>query len=259
MLPRRRMASSHVIYTSGLFVLTAAFALIAIVILVLRFSERTEVLKVAVGPADGDDAKLIAAIGRHLERDRARTRFVIIPANDPAESAKALESGHADLAVIRSDVAVPPNGATIIILHNDAVTLATPPASKTTKVTDLRTKQVGVFPPTAENAALLDAILGEYDIAPETVQHVMLREDDLSTAAAQKRVDAILAVGPFRSPYVEHAALAFATRDRAPTVIPIDGAEGMAARNPFVGLHDCVDDRNQRPELRPLRFLGSRT
>jgi TRAP-type uncharacterized transport system substrate-binding protein len=139
---------------------------IAIVILVLRFSERTEVLKVAVGPADGDDAKLIAAIGRHLERDRARTRFVIISANDPAESAKALESGHADLAVIRSDVAVPPNGATIIILHNDAVTLATPPASKTTKVTDLRTKQVGVFPPTAENAALLDAILGEYDIAP---------------------------------------------------------------------------------------------
>ena len=33
MLPRRRMAFSHVIYTSGVFFLTVAFALIAVVAL----------------------------------------------------------------------------------------------------------------------------------------------------------------------------------------------------------------------------------
>ena len=51
MLSRRRMAFSHVIYTSGFFFLTIAFALIAIIAVTLRFSERTQVLKVAVGPA----------------------------------------------------------------------------------------------------------------------------------------------------------------------------------------------------------------
>jgi Aldo/keto reductase family len=45
------------------------------------------------GPADGDNAKLIGAIARHLERNGARIRFVIVPVDDLAQSAKALEQG----------------------------------------------------------------------------------------------------------------------------------------------------------------------
>jgi hypothetical protein len=37
-LSRRRIAFSHVIYTSGFFFLTVAFALIAVVALTLRFA-----------------------------------------------------------------------------------------------------------------------------------------------------------------------------------------------------------------------------
>jgi hypothetical protein len=62
MLSRRRMAFSHVIYTSGFFFLTIAFALIAVVALTLRFAGGPQVLKVAVGPADGDNAKLIGRL-----------------------------------------------------------------------------------------------------------------------------------------------------------------------------------------------------
>jgi hypothetical protein len=101
-LPRRRMAFSNVIYTSGVFFLTVAFALIAVVALTLRFAGGPRVLKVAVGPADGDNAKLIEAIARHLERDDGRIRFVVLPVDDLAQSAKALEQGRADLAVIRT-------------------------------------------------------------------------------------------------------------------------------------------------------------
>src|ERR1700720_3131324 len=115
MLPRRRMAFSNVIYTSGVFFLTVAFALIAVVALTLRFAGGPRVLKVAVGPADGDNAKLIEAIARHLERDGGRIRFVVLPVDDLAQSAKALEQGRADLAVIRSDIAIPQNGASVII------------------------------------------------------------------------------------------------------------------------------------------------
>ena len=64
-LSRRRIAFSHVIYTSGFFFLTVAFALIAVVALTLRFAGGPQVLKVAVGPADGDNAKLIGAIARN--------------------------------------------------------------------------------------------------------------------------------------------------------------------------------------------------
>jgi hypothetical protein len=110
MLPRRRMAFSHVIYTSGFFFLTIAFALTTIVALTLRFAGEPQVLKVTVGPPDGDNAKLIGAIARHLERDGGRIRFVVNTVDDLAQSAKALEQGRADLAVIRSDIAIPQNG-----------------------------------------------------------------------------------------------------------------------------------------------------
>jgi len=169
MLSRRRMAFSHVIYTSGFFFLTIAFALIAIVAVTLRFSERTQVLKVAVGPADSDNAKLIEAIACHLEHDGGRIRFVILPVDDLAQSATALEQGRADLAVIRSDIAIPQNGATVVILHNDIAVLAAPAGSTITKAAALLKKRVGLFPATASNATLLDAILAAYNIDPETI------------------------------------------------------------------------------------------
>ena len=50
-------------------------------------------LKVAVGPADADNAKLIGAIARHLKRDRGRIRFVVLPVDDLEQSAKAFGQG----------------------------------------------------------------------------------------------------------------------------------------------------------------------
>jgi TRAP-type uncharacterized transport system substrate-binding protein len=124
--------------------------------------------------------------------------FVVLPVDDLAQSSKALEQGCADLAVIRSDIAVPQNGATVVILHNDVAVLAAPAGSTIIKVTDLFKKRVGLLSATTANAALLDAILAEYEIAPETVHHIMLSGDDLAAIVSQKGVDAILAVGPLR-------------------------------------------------------------
>ena len=241
MLPRRRMAFSNVIYTSGVFFLTVAFALIAVVALTLRFAGGPRVLKVAVGPADGDNAKLIEAIARHLVRDGGRIRFVVLPVDDLAQSAKALEQGRADLAVIRSDIAIPQNGASVIILHNDIAVLAAPAGSTIVKVTNLFKKRVGIFPAATANAALLDAILAEYEIAPKTVEHIMLSGDNLATIVSQKGVDAILTVGPLRGRSIEIATAALASRSRAPVLIPVDAAEGMAARGPEYQLNSVPD------------------
>jgi TRAP-type uncharacterized transport system substrate-binding protein len=207
MLPRRRMGSSHVIYTSGFVFLTLSFALIGIIALTLRFATGPQVLRVAVGPEDDVNAKLITAIARDLKHDGSGIRFVIIPVDDLKQSAQALAQGLCDLAVIRSDVSIPPNGETIVILHNDVALLTALPGSKITKVRDLINKRVGLFPATKPNAALLDAILSKYEIAPETVQHIILPADDLPAMMSQKRKDALFSVGPLRgSPLAESDA-----------------------------------------------------
>ena len=108
MLLRRSMAFSHVIYASIFPALAAALALVAVVILLLRFAEAPHVLKVAVGPADGADAQLMAAFAKRLDDNHAALRISVQIVAGPAEAAKALQNGDADLAVVRSDGAVPP-------------------------------------------------------------------------------------------------------------------------------------------------------
>jgi hypothetical protein len=49
---------------------------------------------------------------------------------------------------------------------------------------------------------------------------------------SQKGVDAILTVGPLRGRSIEITTAALASRNRAPVLIPVDAAEGMAARGP---------------------------
>jgi TRAP transporter TAXI family solute receptor len=230
MMMRRSMASSHVIYTLVFPILAVALALVAIAILSLRFWEPQCTLTVAVGPKGGADAELIAAAARRLDHDRAAVRLAIRTVDGPAEAAKALQSGDADLAVIRTDVAIPGNGATVGILHSDVAVLAAARGSAVTKPAGLSGKRAGIIPASADNAALFDAVLAEYEIAASTVQHVMLAADELPRAVADKKIDALFAVGPMRGPSVDKEIAALMSGKRDPVLIPIDAAEGMAAR-----------------------------
>jgi hypothetical protein len=133
MLPRRWMAFSSVMHSSGYFALTTAFALIVIIAITMRFAGGPHILKVAVAQTDGADARLIAAMVRQLEREGSDLRFAIVSADDPAASAQALESGRADLAVIRTDIAIPSNGAMVAILHRDLAALLAPKTPQSRK------------------------------------------------------------------------------------------------------------------------------
>ena len=104
MLLRRSMAFSHVVYASVFPILAAVLALVAIVILMLRFVDTPRTLKVAVGPQGGADALLIGAFARRLAHDRTALQLTVNTVAGAAEAAKALQNGDADLAVVRSDL-----------------------------------------------------------------------------------------------------------------------------------------------------------
>ncbi len=229
---RRSMAFAHVVYSLAFPLLAGTLALLAVVILSLRYEEMPKTLKVAVGPPGGVDALLIEALARRLKRDRSGIRLAIQDLAGPAESARALEDGAVDLAVIRSDVAIPSNGATVAILHNDIVALAAPRASNIARVGELGGKRVGVFPGTPANVAILHALLAEYEVAPAEVQLVMLSDEELPHVLSDKRVDAIFAVGAMRGPFILKAVAALISHNHDPVLIPMEAAEGMAARSP---------------------------
>src|SRR5688500_6591487 len=73
-------------------------------------------LTVAVGPRDGVEARVIEAYAAALADGNRDIRLRIVPFDDVRGSAEALQQNKVDLAVVRPDVFLPRNGATVAIL-----------------------------------------------------------------------------------------------------------------------------------------------
>src|SRR5258707_7820605 len=104
--PRRsrvRMMLHHTL------LLTIAICLLAAGLVGAAFyvATRPATLKFAVGPLNGEDAKLVQAVHRHFSSDRANIQLRLVNTAGAAESAQAIDDKKADLAVGRQDIAMP--------------------------------------------------------------------------------------------------------------------------------------------------------
>lgn len=229
-----------------------------------RYSVQPTELKIAVGPPNSDDARIIQAFAAQLARDRLNTRLNVTVLPGPMEASNALEKGQADLAVVRRDVALPKNGQAIAILRKNVVAFIVPSApepakgakgkaaAKTKPVEKIEQfigRRVGIIGRSPRNLDLLKAILRQYNISPDKI--VMLGSDDLGKPNAPDKVsvvqfdpnnvgqvirdsnaDVIMSVGPVGST-ITADAIAAATRGKEPpTFLAIGAAEAIAERNP---------------------------
>src|SRR3974390_1358770 len=65
----------------------------------LYFDSLPTTLRIAVGPATGDDPRLVQAMAAQFDRDRAAIRLRPILKDNPVAAAAAIDSGDADIAV----------------------------------------------------------------------------------------------------------------------------------------------------------------
>jgi TRAP-type uncharacterized transport system substrate-binding protein len=100
--------------------------------------------RVAVGPEGGEDQRIFAALNPILAMESSLIRLVAVPTSDPHATARALDAGEVDLAVIRPDLAVPANGRTIAILRQEPILLMVPANGTVEKVADLKGKAIGL-------------------------------------------------------------------------------------------------------------------
>jgi TRAP-type uncharacterized transport system substrate-binding protein len=226
-----------------LIAIAGCLATAAIVALAGYFYERPTSLKVAV-TRDTDDFRLMTAIAHVFGKERESIRFKVDPVNDAAASAAALEDGQADLAVVRSDIAVPPSGQTLVILHRNAAVLMVPAGSPITRITDLRGHKIGIVrgPSSGSgNLHLLETVLAQYDIGPDMIEPVNLRGFEVFTAVEQKLVDAVMIVGIPGEARLNDAVSAVAQAGKgAPVFLPVQEAKAIAQRTPRLESMDVV-------------------
>ena len=82
------------------------------------FAMRPVSLRIAVGPANSDDIKVVQTLAQafgHQATNQIRLRPV--PTEGAVASAQALADGKADLAIIRGDLDVPKNAQAVATLR----------------------------------------------------------------------------------------------------------------------------------------------
>jgi TRAP-type uncharacterized transport system substrate-binding protein len=213
-------------------------------------------LRIAVGPPNGEDAHLVQAIAQQLNRDRAGTRLKPVLKENATDSAAAVDSHDAELAVIRRDRGYPREGLAIAVLRENVAVVIVPaagslaavgggtanagkrttrtrtPPKKIEKIEQIAGHTVGVIGHSSGNAELFATVLKQYEIPADKVKVVPLDPDDVKGALRATPVDVIFGAGPVTSAYFADAIAASGKGDEKPKLLEIDAAAAIAKRLP---------------------------
>lgn len=89
----------------------------------LYFALRPVTLRIAVGPAGGDDHKLIQAVAQAFAAEGSKIRLSLITTDGTIESIALLGAAKTDLAVARGDLEMSGNAGPVAILRRNVVVL----------------------------------------------------------------------------------------------------------------------------------------
>lgn len=222
-----------------LITLAGILALIGLAAGGYYFAMRPVTLKIAVGPANSDDVKVVQALTQAFAQSHAQVRLRPVQTDGAVASAQALADDKVDLAIVRGDLDVPKNAQAVATLRKNVVVLWVPPAkgrakkgSKVTKIAQLAGHRIGVVGRTEANVKLLKVILQQYGVDSAKVEIVQFPAHEAAEAIRNQKADAYLAAGPVNSKITADAINA-STRDGGTvTFLAIDSADAIAQNHP---------------------------
>ncbi|HMI13389.1 MAG TPA: ABC transporter substrate-binding protein, partial [Bradyrhizobium sp.] len=206
------------------------------------FEMRPVILRIAVGPANSDDIKVVQALTQAFTHAHSHVRLRPMQTDGATASAQALADGKADLAIIRGDLEVPKNAQAVATLRKNVAVLWVPPSAKgkgkkagpkITKIQQLSGRRIGVVGRTEANINLLKVILQQYGVDPTKVEMVQFPANEAAESIRNQKADAYLAAGPINSKITADAITASTREGGTPTFLAIDSAEAIAQNHPM--------------------------
>ena len=221
--------------------LAAVLAIVGMLAGAYYFEMRPVTLKIAVGPANSDDVKVVQALTQAFAQNHAYVKLRPVQTDSVTASADALAQSKVDLAIIRGDLDVPRNAQAVAVLRKNVAVMWAPPPVRTkgrksggkiTKISQLAGRKVGVIGRTEANVNLLKVILQQYGIDPSKVEVVQFPANEAAEAIRNQKADAYLAVGPVNSKITAEAIAASVKEGGEVTFLPIDSSEAIAQNHP---------------------------
>jgi TRAP transporter TAXI family solute receptor len=224
----------------ALVVLAGILALVGILAGGYYYAMRPVSLRIAVGPPNSDDLRVVQALSQAFHTSHSQIRLRPIQTDSATASAQMIAEGRADLAIVRGDLSVPKNAQAVATLRKNVAVLWVPApvkgkkgAAKITKVSQLGGHRIGVIGRTPANVELLKVILRQYGIDPGKVDIVQFPIPEAVEAIRNQKADVYLAAGPVNSKITSEAVAASTHDGKAPTFLAIDAGEAIAQNHPM--------------------------
>jgi TRAP transporter TAXI family solute receptor len=223
-----------------LITVAGTLALVGAVSGAYYFAMRPVTLRIAVGPPNSDDLKVVQTLTQSFAHSPVRLRP--LQTDGAVASATALADGKADLAVIRGDLVVPKNAQAVATLRKNVAVLWVPPPPKPakgkkaepgiTKIQQLAGKRIAVVGRTDANVNLLKVILRQYGVDSSKVEIVQVPAGDAAEGLRNQKADAYLAVGPVNSKITTDAINASTHDGASPKFLAVDAAGAISQNFP---------------------------
>ena len=228
----------------ALLILAAGIFLFGVAAGTLYLFLRPTTLRIAVGPPNSDDQKLVQTLAQIFARERSPIRLAPITTDGAAESIALFAAGKTDLAVARGDLSLPADAESVLILRKNVVVLWAPsglppkgskrkPAPKVKSIDELAGRRIGVIGRTQANVTLLRVILTESGVDADKVAVTQFAVNQIAEMARDASLDAYMTVGPLDSKITRDAIAATAANRGDPKFLPIDVSETIAQKHPL--------------------------
>jgi TRAP transporter TAXI family solute receptor len=216
------------------------FVLLGLFAVSIFYFTRPTIIKAVVATQSAESARLITAFAHNLRRDTHNVRIRVTTKTNYAEVLKAMETGEADLGVVRSDSALPKSASVIAILQKNPLTLLVPLESDIQTYAGLVDKRVGVVTRSDLATNVLERVLGEYEVDTKNVTFVRLAPQDVSNMTKPERIEALFLIGPPDSLAIRDTVNAYAKEAGAVRLVPIKESEAIHKRVPYLDSFDIV-------------------
>lgn len=198
-------------------------------------------LRIAVGPFGSEDTRMVAAFTQALARNQSGMRLRTVLTTGVVESARMIDDGKVDLAIVRPDILMPTKADTVLITRRFYPFFSAASTARIERIADMREKRIGVVTPPDGNLALLRTVLSQYEVAETPGMIVQLRPGDILPAIREGRIDTLFAVSATGSRGMSGGIVTMRnTWGTDPVFIPIREADAIAARHRAIETGEIV-------------------
>jgi TRAP transporter TAXI family solute receptor len=190
------------------------------------------IVTLVAGKEGSETHRLAAALSKASTEARSVVRFRVIVSTGAEESGRFLEERKADLAIVRSDLELPPSGQTLVINTKRALILLVPQKrGNIAALSDLKGKRIGVVRWTDPNIPLVKKTLEIAEIKEADATVTQIEGLDAADLMATNKIDAIAIVAQLTAPILTEIVLKLNRKvPGGVKLIGIDEAQALANR-----------------------------